>query len=89
MSATKTYIIKVKNLETNRKDIAIVQSGNKQAAIQKFILHMNMLDTQNDFNIMNHEFEYDQIADCYFNKNKTLRLKIKHINLHNHDFYLL
>lgn len=86
--STKTYIVKVKHLETNHKDIAVVHSGNKEAAITKFILHMHTFGVEKTFNSFNHTFEYDEKEKCYYNIDKTLRMKIKHINLNN-DFILI
>lgn len=89
MSVTKTYVIKSKILGTNHKDIAIVSSGNKLAAITKFILHMQMSGLQKEFNSYDHHFEYNETENAYYNKDTTLRLKIKQINVHNQDFILI
>lgn len=86
--SSKTYVIKVKNLETLQRDIAIVTSGNKEAAITKFVLHMHMYGASKEFNTYDGHFVYDEEHKCYYNKTKTLKLKIKHVNLHN-DFILL
>lgn len=76
----KTYVVKAKELDTGRRDTAIVSSQDKQGAMRKFLIHMN--------DIYGGQFEYDETDKCYYNQNKTVRLKIKHINIHN-DFILL
>ena len=80
MSVVKTYVVKAKELDTGRRDTAIVSSQDKQGAIRKFLIHMD--------NVYGGHFEYDENDKCYYNQNKTVRLKIKHINIHN-DFILL